>query len=47
MREGAIICLLANLMEQIKIDHTVDVYHQARRVAYSCPAFRSEVNDEL
>ncbi len=43
-REGAIICLIANLMEQLLIDNTVDVYQQARKIAYSCPAFRTEVN---
>ncbi len=43
IRVGAIICLLANLMEQLDIDNTVDIYHQARKIAYSCPAFRTEV----
>ncbi len=30
-------------MEQLNIDQTVDIYHQARKIAYSCPAFRTEV----
>ncbi|CAF3748010.1 unnamed protein product [Rotaria sp. Silwood1] len=42
IRVGAIIYLLANLMEQFNIDNTVDIYHQARKIAYSCPAFRTE-----
>jgi len=43
IRDGAIIYLLANLMEQLIIDNTVDIYHQARKIAYSCPVFRTEV----
>ncbi|UJR36071.1 hypothetical protein I4U23_028807 [Adineta vaga] len=42
IREGAIVCLIANLMEQFMIDHTVDIYHQARKIAYVCPTFQSE-----
>ena len=30
-------------MEQLDIDNTVDIDHQARKIAYSCPAFRTEV----
>ncbi|CAF3983211.1 unnamed protein product, partial [Rotaria magnacalcarata] len=40
--EGAIICLIANLMEQLMIDNPVDVYHQARKIADACPVFRTE-----
>ncbi|CAF3418929.1 unnamed protein product [Rotaria socialis] len=40
--EGAIICLIANLMEQLMIDNPADVYHQARKIAASCPVFRTE-----
>jgi hypothetical protein len=43
IRDGAIICLIANLMEQLMIDNTVDIYHQARKIAYSCSAFQTEV----
>jgi hypothetical protein len=43
IREGATICLLANLMEELNIDNTVDIYHQARKIAYACPGFRTEV----
>ena len=39
------ICLIANLMEQLRIDNTVDIYHQARKIAYSCAAFQSEVGE--
>ncbi|CAF4507196.1 unnamed protein product, partial [Rotaria sp. Silwood2] len=42
IRAGAIIYLLTNLMEQFNIDNTVDIFHQARKIAYSCPAFRTE-----
>jgi hypothetical protein len=30
-------------MEELNIDNTVDIYHQARKIAYACPAFRTEV----
>ncbi|CAF1498050.1 unnamed protein product [Rotaria magnacalcarata] len=43
IRTGAIIYLLANLMEQFIIDSIVDIFHQARKVAYSCPSFLVEV----
>ncbi len=43
IREGAVICLIANLMEQLRIDNTVDIYHQARKIAYSCSVFQTEV----
>jgi hypothetical protein len=46
IREGAVICLIANLMEQLIIDNTVDIYHQARKIAYSCSVFQTEVCDE-
>jgi hypothetical protein len=46
IREGAVICLIANLMEQLMIDNTVDIYHQARKIAYSCSVFQTEVCDE-
>ncbi|CAF4265913.1 unnamed protein product, partial [Adineta steineri] len=42
IREGAIICLLANLMEQFNTDHSIDIYHQARKIAFMCSAFRTE-----
>ncbi|CAF1150239.1 unnamed protein product [Adineta steineri] len=42
IREGAIVCLIANLMEQLMIDNVADVFHQARKIAYSCSAFQSE-----
>ncbi|CAF3902640.1 unnamed protein product [Rotaria sordida] len=42
IQTGAIIYLLTNLMEQLNIDNTVDIFHQARKIAYSCPAFRTE-----
>lgn len=29
-------------MEQFNIDKTVDIYHQARKIAYSCPAFQTD-----
>jgi len=29
-------------MEQLDIDNTVDIDHQARKIAYSCPAFRTD-----
>ena len=43
IRDGAITCLIANLMEQLTLDQAADVYHQARRIAYACPAFPTEV----
>ncbi len=45
IREGAVICLIANLMEQLRIDNTVDIYHQARKIAYSCSVFQTEVDE--
>ncbi len=30
-------------MEQLDIDNTVDIFHEARKIAYSSPAFRTEV----
>jgi hypothetical protein len=30
-------------MEQLMIDNTVDIYHQARKIAYSSPSFQTEV----
>ncbi|CAF3403952.1 unnamed protein product [Rotaria socialis] len=42
IRTGAIIYLVANLMEQFIIDRRVDIFHQARKVAYSCPSFLVE-----
>ncbi|CAF1045110.1 unnamed protein product [Adineta ricciae] len=42
IRDGAIVCLIANLMEQFMIDHSIDIYHQARKIAYRCPAFQTE-----
>jgi hypothetical protein len=30
-------------MEQLMIDNTVDINHQARKIAYSCFAFQTEV----
>ncbi|CAF2477844.1 unnamed protein product [Rotaria sp. Silwood2] len=42
IREGAIICLIANLMEQLMIDNIADIYHQARKIAHSCSAFQRE-----
>ncbi|UJR10008.1 hypothetical protein I4U23_014231 [Adineta vaga] len=45
VRDGAIVCLLANLMEQMSIDNTADIYHQARKIAFVCPTFRTQ--DEL
>lgn len=33
-------------MEEFSIDQTADIYHQARKVAYACPAFRNEVEKE-
>jgi hypothetical protein len=47
IREGAIACLIANLMEQLMIDNTADIYHQARKIAYSCPVFQTEVWYEM
>ena len=31
-------------MEQLSIDNIVDVFHQARKIAYSCPTFRTDVS---
>ncbi|CAF0957976.1 unnamed protein product [Adineta ricciae] len=45
VRDGAIACLLANLMEEMSIDNTADISHQARKIAFACPTFRTE--DEL
>lgn len=42
IRDGAIICLISNLIEQMRIDRTVDINHQARKVAYSCSVFQTE-----
>lgn len=44
IRDGAIVCLLANLMEQLTLDQSADIFHQARRIAYACSVFQSEVN---
>jgi len=30
-------------MEQLDIDNTVDIFHETRKIAYSSPAFRTEV----
>jgi hypothetical protein len=30
-------------MEELDIDNTIDIFHQARKIAYSSPAFRTEV----
>ena len=32
-------------MEQLRIDNTVDIYHQARKIAYSCSVFQTEVDE--
>ena len=47
IRDGAIACLLGNLMEQLTLDQSVDIFHQARRIAYACPVFQSEVNSKI
>ena len=44
VRDGAIACLLANLMEEMSIDNTADIFHQARKIAFACPTFRTEVS---
>ena len=45
IRDGAIVCLIANLMEQLAIDRAADLYHQARKIHHTCPAFQTEVNE--
>lgn len=47
IRDGAIVCLLANLMEQLILDQSADIFHQARRIAFSSPVFQSEVKSKL
>jgi hypothetical protein len=43
IRDGAIICLIANLMEQLTIDRTADLYQLARKIDHVYPAFQNEV----
>jgi hypothetical protein len=45
VRDGAIVCLIANVMEQLSIDRAADLYHQARKVHHACPAFQTEVSN--
>ena len=45
IRDGAIICLIANLMEQLAVDRAADLYHLARKVHHACPAFQTEVSE--
>lgn len=43
VRDGALISLIANLMQQLLIDQAADVYDQARKIHDACSAFQNEV----